>query len=609
MEQSLSFFAQIDMGQPLHGDAERLQAAFRTPLRVLSAHDADSLRTVLQAVEQAALAGCWCVGGLRYEAASALDPHLPTQAPAGSGPLAWFAVCDAASVQTVHEPHSSAAMPPLSPLHWHNPLARDAFGARIADIHRAIADGRYYQINYTQQLQGHSDAVCDGAALFAALQRAQPGGYTLHIDMSGEQVLSVSPELFFDWHRPAGGASDILTRPMKGTAPRGPTPQQDAAQSEALRSSVKERAENVMIVDLLRNDLGRLAEVGSVRVPQLFALQALPTVWQMTSDVRARLPEGTRLLDVFTALFPCGSVTGAPKRAAMQAIADMESGPRGWYCGALGVVRPDGAGGIRATFNVPIRTVVLGGGQLQCGIGSAITADATAEGEWREWRHKRAFLERASMAFDLIETLALEAGELRHQERHLQRMAGAAAHFGYPWTLAEAQTALQAVAQAHPQGLWRVRLLLGAQGIFTCEAFACPPSAAQVQLQWAGAPLAEAHSEWVRFKTSRRAHYERWAPQDSAVFDTVLWNEAGEVTETTRGNIAALIDGRWITPPLHCGLLPGVGRAVALEAGRVEEGVIRLADVPRVQAWAFINSLRGWIPAQVKGEVPGAPVL
>ena len=604
MDQSLSFFSQIDMGQPLHGDAPRLQAAFRTPLRVLQAHDADSLRTVLHEVEQAALAGNWCVGGVRYEAANALDPHLSTQPLAEPGPLAWFAVCDAAGVQAAYKPGGQPPLHPLPPLHWRNPLARDVFDARIAHIHREIAGGRYYQINYTQQLQGNGGEACNGAALFAALQRAQPGGYALHIDMGGEQVLSVSPELFFDWHQPAGGAGDILTRPMKGTAARGPTPQQDAAQAEALRSSTKERAENVMIVDLLRNDLGRLAEVGSVQVPQLFALQALPTVWQMTSDVRALLPAGTRLLDVFTALFPCGSVTGAPKRAAMQAIAELESGPRGWYCGALGVVRSDGAGGIRATFNVPIRTVVLSGERLQCGIGSGITADATADGEWREWLHKRAFLERASMAFDLIETLALDAGELRHQERHLQRMAGAAAHFGYPWSVASAQAALQGVAQAYPQGLWRVRLLLDAQGVFTCEAFACPPSPAQVQLQWAGAPLAEAHSEWVRFKTSRRAHYERWAPQDSAVFDTVLWNEAGEITETRRGNIAALIDGRWITPALRCGLLPGVGRAVALDAGRVEEGVIRLSDVPRVQAWAFINSLRGWIPAQVMGDAP-----
>jgi len=242
-----------------------------------------------------------------------------------------------------------------------------------------------------------------------------------------------------------------------------------------------------------------------------------------------------------------------------------------------------------------------------CGIGSGITADATAPGEWREWRHKRAFVERVSAPFALLETLALEAGQLRHRDRHVQRMAGAAAHFGYPWQPLAVQQALDAVAQAHPQGLWRVRLQLAADGALDAQAFASPASPAQVHLQWAGAPLAEAQGEFVRFKTTRRAHYEQWTPQDASVFDTVLWNEEGEITECTRGNIAALLDGVWVTPPLHCGLLPGVGRAVALAEGRVVEGAIRLADAPRVQAWAFLNSLRGWIMAEVQGPVPVAP--
>lgn len=600
------FSARIDMGQPLAAE-ERLRLNLSGPDRVLEAHDASSLRTLLDAVEQAARAGACCVGGLRYEAASALNPYLPTQAAPSGEALAWFAVWDASPPEIAQLPEAET---PAAQLEWQSTLTRPHFDAQMARIHGDIRNGAYYQINYTQQLQGHSalpGGDVDGAALFAALQQAQPGGYALHIDKGDEQLLSVSPELFFDWHQPASGAGDILTRPMKGTAPRGASPAQDEAQAQALRASAKERAENVMVVDLLRNDLARIAQLGTVQVPQLFALQALPTVWQMTSDVRARLPQGTGLVDVMQALFPCGSVTGAPKRAAMQAIAELEPEPRGWYCGALGVVRSDGAGGIRATFNVPIRTVVLRGTQLQCGIGSGITADATADGEWREWMHKRAFLQRASMPFDLVETLALDDGLLRHAALHLQRMAAAAVHFGYRWDGAAAQAALQAQADAHPQGLWRLRLLLDAQGAFQAEAFACPPSPDRVSLQWAPAPLAEAHGEFVRFKTTRRAHYERWAPHDSAVFDTLLWNEAGEITETTRGNIAMQIDGRWITPALHCGLLPGVGRRLALEAGRVEEGVVHLRDVPRVQAWAFLNSLRGWIPAQVLGEVPVWP--
>lgn len=604
----MPFSARIDMGQPLSGERERLRLNLTGPDRVLEAHDAPSLRALLVAVEQAARAGACCVGGLRYEAATALNPYLPTQALPSGEALAWFAVWDAPSPETAQLPQPE---PAAVQVQWRSTLTRPQFDAQMARIHADIRNGAYYQINYTQQLQGRSalpgSGEVDGAALFAALQQAQPGGYALHIDRGDEQLLSVSPELFFDWHQPVGGAGDILTRPMKGTAARGSSPAQDEAQAQALRASAKERAENVMVVDLLRNDLARIAALGSVQVPHLFALQALPTVWQMTSDVQARLPQGTGLVDVMQALFPCGSVTGAPKRAAMQAIAELETEARGWYCGALGVVRSDGAGGIRATFNVPIRTVVLRGTQLHCGIGSGITADATADGEWDEWRHKRAFLERASMPFDLIETLALDDGQLRHAALHLERMAGAAAHFGYPWDAGAAQAALDALAASHPQGLWRLRLLLDAQGAFQAEAFACPPSPEQITLQWAPAPLAEAHGEFVRFKTSRRAHYERWTPPDSSVFDTLLWNEAGEITETTRGNIALQIDGRWITPALHCGLLPGVGRRLALASGRVEEGAVSLRDVPRVQAWAFINSLRGWIPAQLVGDAPVWP--
>lgn len=602
MSAHFSFPAQIDLGQPLQGDTARLQARLQAPLRVLQAHLLAEVGPLLERVEQAAREGHWCVGGLRYEAASGLRPELDT-APAEEGPLAWFAVYPApqADAPATPAPAEAASLPTLD---WLPDVDRAAFAAGLQAIHAGIATGQYYQINYTQQLRAEAARPVEGVALFAALQQAQPGGYALYLDMGGEQVASVSPELFFDWHQPATGSGPILTRPMKGTAARGATPQQDAAQAQHLQTAAKERAENVMIVDLLRNDLGQIAEVGSVEVPQLFAVQALPSVWQMTSDVRARLPQGTGLREVFTALFPCGSVTGAPKRSAMAAIAQLEPAPRGWYCGALGVVRPDGAGGLRATFNVPIRTVVVQGRALRCGIGSGITADATEPGEWAEWRAKRAFVERVSRAFDLIETLALEDGRFRHLGLHLQRMQAAAAHFGYPWSEAALQLTLQQVQDTHPSGLWRVRLQLGRDGLYASQAVVCPPSPPQAYLQLAPEPLAEAHGEFVRFKTTRRAHYERWAPKDTHIFDTILWNEAGEITEGTRGNVAALIDGQWVTPALACGLLNGVGRQVALAEGRVVEGVIHRDDLPRVQQWAFINSLRGWVDCQMVGTAP-----
>ncbi|NMM80669.1 bifunctional aminodeoxychorismate synthase component I/aminotransferase [Acidovorax sp. SRB_14] len=592
----MTITALIDFSDPLDRTAPRLRHAFGTPRALLLAHAPREVRAVLDAVQAAAAQGAWCVGALRYEAAPAFDPAFQTHA--ADGPLAWFAVYDAAL------PWPEAALTEDAPeLRWQPGPERAHFDAALGAIHQAIARGEYYQVNYTAPLLAalHGGGAAPARALFGALQRAQPGGYAAYLDMGDEQVLSVSPELFFDW-RSGAGDGNILTRPMKGTAPRGATPEQDAANAAALRASPKERAENVMIVDLLRNDLSRIAQPFSVQVPRLFHTEALPAVWQMTSDVQARTRPGTQLADVFGALFPCGSITGAPKVRAMQAIHALEAGPRGIYCGAVGVVRPDGQvgqGGIRATFNVPIRTVVLKDGQARCGIGSGITSSAEPDAEWNEWRHKRAFVERASQPFDLLETLALDGGQLRNLADHLARLQDAAAHFGYAWAAVRVEQCLQALAQAHPQGLWRVRLLLGAAGTPRAEAFAMQATLEPVRLQLADRPLDEAHSEFVRYKTTRRAHYAAFEPLQSGVFDTLLWNAEGEITECTRGNVAMRIGGRWVTPPLSCGLLPGVGRAVALREGRLSEAVVRVEVAARVQEWAFLNSLRGWMGAEL----------
>ena len=583
----------IDFTQPRAAGNLRLRGRWGAPARVLVAHHIDEVKPVLEAVHAAAEAGHWCVGHVRYEAAPAFDAAL--QVHAADGPLVWFEVHDGAPSAW---PPAEAAGHAEARATWLPTLARPDFDAAIARIHQAIGDGELYQVNYTAPWMG--TVTGEGAALFDALLRAQPGGYAACFTAGDEQVLSVSPELFFDWQASAAGGS-ILARPMKGTAARGTTPALDVAAAERLRASPKERAENVMIVDLLRNDLSRIAEPHTVRVPELFHTQALPTVWQMTSDVQARTRTGLRLPDVFAALFPCGSVTGAPKVRAMQLIRELERQPRGIYCGAIGVVRPDGRGGIAATFNVPIRTVVMRGTQARCSIGSGITASAEAGAEWQEWLHKQAFLARASEPFEVLETLALVDGVYRHQAEHLARMAEAAQHFGYPWQPAAVHACLQALAAQHGSGPWRVRLLLDRFGQPRAEAFALQPTATPVRLQLAPRPLAEAHGEWVRFKTTRRAHYAAFAPAPgSGIFDTVLFNAEGEITESTFGNLAMQMDdGRWLTPPLACGLLPGVGRAVALREGRVQEGVVRVQDLHRVRRWAFINSLRGWLDAEL----------
>ena len=580
-------FADPHDGAP--GTGQRLRHAFGTPCQVLQAFTLAEVRPLLDAVEAQSRQGAWCVGYLRYEAAPAFDPAFAVQAT--TQPLAWFAVYDEAL--SWPDPHGPA--PEAILLQWRSWLERPDFDAAVGALLQGIARGDFYQVNYTAPLRASlqpGDAEKDPAtvalALFHALQRAQAGGYAAYLNSGDEHILSVSPELFFDWQDGL-----LLTRPMKGTAPRGATPADDLAAADALKASPKERAENVMIVDLLRNDVSRIAEPFSVQVPRLFHTQALPAVWQMTSDITARTRANCSLADVFAALFPCGSITGAPKVQAMRAIQALEPQARGVYCGALGVVKPGGA----AIFNVPIRTVTLRGSQALCSIGSGITAGSIAGDEWNEWQYKQAFVRRATTRFELLETLGLRDGQLQNLSAHLARLAQAAQHFGYPWQPDSVEAVLKTLTTSHTTGAWRVRLLLDAQGHAHAQAFALSATPECVRLQLADRPLDEAHSEFVRFKTTHRPHYDAFTPTDVRVFDTVLWNAQHEITECTRGNIALQVGGQWVTPPLRCGLLPGIGRALALQEGRLVESVVHLNDLPTVTGIAFLNSLRGWVDA------------
>jgi para-aminobenzoate synthetase/4-amino-4-deoxychorismate lyase len=582
--------ALIDFRSPDDGVAP-LRLAFGTPREVLRATSLDDVVPLLARVDALARAGAWCVGYLCYEAAGAFDEAFETHAPADpSRPLAAFAVHDAPLPDGAGFDSDASAT-----VQWTGGPQRDAFDSTIAEILRAIADGEVYQVNATAPLTGTLQG--DALALFAALRRAQPNAYAAYLDFGDDvrpddRILSVSPELFFDWRD-----DRLLARPMKGTAPRGATPDDDAAQSAFLRSAAKERAENLMIVDLLRNDLSRLALPHSVRVPRLFHTEAWPTVWQMSSDVVATTRPGTTLEQVFGALFPCGSITGAPKVQAMRLIHALEPEPRGVYCGAVGVVQPGGA----ATFNVPIRTLALRSDgattHVRCGIGSGITADATAAGEWDEWRHKRAFVDRASQAFELLETLRLEDGVFVDVQAHLARLAEAAAHFAFASPIESARASLDALRLAHASGRWRVRLLASRAGAARAQAFALAPTPSPVRVRLADRPLTGSSGEFVRFKTTQRAHYDAFAPTDDDVFDTLLWNERGELTEFTRGNVALRLDGRWLTPPLASGLLPGIARARLLCEGAIEEAVLVRADLERAEGVVFFNSLRGWLEA------------
>jgi len=580
MTVSASPHALVDFLSEAGGPSRRL--AFTECRVVLRADHPGEVHAVLAAAERHAADGAWCVGFLRYEAAPAFDPAFAVH-PA-DGPLAWFGVFDDATAWP-DAPPADAGSPP----EWRSSLQREAFDSRIEQIHEAIRAGETYQINLTAPLQAKFEGNAE--AWFRALQRAQPQSYAAFIDTGEEQLLSVSPELFFDW-----SGERIVARPMKGTARRGATPAEDAAQAAALRASEKERAENLMIVDLVRNDLSRIAQPHSVKAPVLFQTRAWPTVWQMTSDVTARTRPGTRLADVFGALFPCGSVTGVPKVRATEIIRALETGPRGVYCGAVGLLRPGGG----ATFNVPIRTVHIRQGEASCGIGSGVTLDAQPQGEWDEWRNKRRFLDAAGEPLELIETLRLEDGRWRHREEHLARLADSARHFVFRWDAASAEAALASRVQAHPAGAWRVRVSLAADGSLQAGASALQDTPVPVAVRLAAQPMDAVHPALLRYKTSRRAHYDRFTPTDAAVFDTLLFNAQGEVTEFTRGNVVAqLPDGRWITPPLAAGLLPGVGRGRLLAEGRVTEAPLQVGDLARLQALVFVNSLRGWLPARL----------
>ncbi len=581
--------AELDFHLP---DGRRWTYRFDWPLEIIRADQLDQVVPCIRAAREAAERGHWVLGFVAYEASPAFDPGLGVNADV-MGPYALFAVFNEA------QPISGGALPgPFEVGHWASATSRERFNESIAKLREDIRNGVYYQANYTRRL--FSDFEGDALGLFRALYNAQPGNFSLYLDWGEGQIASVSPELFFHW-QPA--TKTVSTRPMKGTSPRGRHQDEDARLAAELVADPKERAENVMIVDLLRNDLGRVAEPGSVHVSDLFRVEALPSVWQMTSTVCARARSDVKLEEVFSALFPCGSVTGAPKGTAMQAIKEYEEGPRGIYCGALGAIAPGG----EALFNVPIRSVQVdrSRGQAFCGIGSGITWSSNADGEWAEWQAKRRFLWRATAGFWVLETLRLDEGVFAYQGAHLARMADAARYFGFFWRLASVEQALNERARQNPTGQWRIRLLVDRHGTVRTEVAALSgpiggelPSSVEVNtthritIQFAETPFEE-DPDFIRHKTTWRPGYDAFAPKDSKVFDTLLWNTSGELTEFTKGNLALHIDGKWLTPPVRCGLLPGIRRNALVQDGQLVEQVLLKSDLQHADAILFINALRG----------------
>lgn len=576
-------YCEIDL--PPDEASEGLAAAFADPVELLVAREPAELRPLLTQVAALAREGCWLVGFVAYEAAAALDAALVSRDPADELPLAVFAAFRSIASPRPRGDFMSGA--------WRDTTAAAEFESAVAAIQADIADGRYYQVNYTTRLR--APFFGDSAALFDALRASQPGAHSAYLDFGRWRICSVSPELFFHWRPGENGVPPRLTlRPMKGTASRDADAGRDRQAAEALRASAKDRAENLMIVDLLRNDASRVAELGSVAVPTLFEVEPWATVWQMTSTVECRTRPEIRLPDLFAALFPCGSVTGAPKTEAMRAICELEPAPRGVYCGAIGVVMPGG----EARFNVGIRTVVVDGGRslAECGIGSGIVADSTVAGERAEWRVKERFLRRACPDYELLETLLWRRGRYWLLAEHMARLERSAGALGFRFDRSGIRSALDEAARGFGGGRRRLRLRLAMDGTVAIDAETIVRERGPVTCALAATPVVSANP-WLRHKTTRREIYAGLT--QAGVFDTLLFNERGEATEFTRGNLVVRLDGRLLTPALDCGLLPGAFRAALLARGTATEAVLTLADVAAADRLWFVNSLRGALPVEL----------
>ena len=557
---------------------------------VYAAHTIGDVRAVLARADEAAAAGRWSAVMVAYEAAPAFDAALRTSAPAKDLPLVWVAVYDQADL---HVPTAGAGAG-VGALDAHASVACDEYVRRVGIVQEQIREGLTYQANLTFPLEAQAPA--DPGALYASLRDAQQAAYCASLDMGRFLVLSFSPELFFE-----RTGSHLHMRPMKGTAPRGRWHDEDQSVAAQLRDSAKARAENVMIVDLLRNDAGRLARPGSVRTPHLFTLERYPTLWQMTSTIEAEIPAHTTIVDIFAALFPCGSVTGAPKISTTALLADLESCPRGVYTGAIGLVRPGGD----CTVSVAIRTVVVDreSGMSALGVGAGITADSNAEEEYRECVLKGTFATATSPLahppFSLLETMRLEDGIISRLERHLRRMQASADYFGYDWDDARVADAITQARDEHATGLWRLRLLVDASGSprVTCSAHEDEPGR-RWRVALAETPIDD-QSPFLFNKTTARDVYDAARRQLPDVDDVLLWNARGEITESTIANVVVELDGARVTPPMSCGLLGGIAREEALVKGEIIERVITRADLVRASRVWLLNSLRGWRDADV----------
>jgi len=541
-------------------------------MRVHTAATLPEVIPVLRAVESEAAAGFWVAGFVSYQAAPAFGPQLRvgTSLRLPELPLAWFGVYPETGIVPPSAGHFRLGG-------WTAGLSGSEHAVRVREIRESIAAGDTYQVNLTFPMW--ADFEGDPGALLEAMLRSQPQSYGAMIDLGDRQVLSMSPESFFSLD-----SRVVIAKPMKGTAPRGRSSSEDLERRESLLASEKERAGNLMIVDMLRNDLGRVAETGSVDVPSRFDVEQHPTVWQMTSTITARLPEEVGLDDLFGAVFPSGSVTGAPKVSTMGIIADLEPDARGVYCGAIGYIEP---GGRRTEFSVAIRTGVIDGGRFSYHVGGGITYDSSEGAEYEECLWKALVVTDRHDPPALLETMRYSPGEgIPLLERHIARLTASAGYWAIPFDPFVIGDALSAVEGPGPL---RVRLILTPAGGVEIGIEPLVPWEEPVGLQVWEERVDQSDPRWTH-KLADRTRY----PSGDDGIEVVMVNLDGEITETNISNLMLRFDHQWLTPPVASGCLPGVQRGQALAVGLVTETVLTLEDLTRADEIAVTNAVRGW---------------
>ncbi len=547
----------------------------------------DSPQDFLKKIERFLSQGLWLVGFFTYEFGYSLErrlfPHrrLPFQVP-----LAWFGVFRPPLIFSKNLWAPSKGKVELCSVSLNmNFLEYQRAFHRIKDY---IAAGDTYQVNFT--LKYHFTTEASPEELYFSLRRKQRVRYAGLIKTDDFSILSLSPELFL---RRQGGR--LWTSPMKGTAPRGRFSKEDEDIARWLSSDRKNQAENVMIVDLLRNDLGRVCAPGSVYVRELFKVERYETVHQMISTVEGTLAPGTDLYRVFSALFPCGSVTGAPKIRTMEIIAELEKEPRGVYTGAFGYFSPDG----EFVFNVAIRTVVLSGGTGEFGIGSGVVWDSEAEKEYEECRLKAKFLLEDPPSFKLIETMLFVPDKgFPLKERHLERLLRSAEYFNFSVKKERIEALLEKAAHILTSPA-KVRLLLDEQGFLELEAYELKPIETPVKIGLMKRPVPK-EERFLYHKTTHRPWYEeaRKKAREEGLFEIVFLNEDDELTEGTITNLFIEKNGRLFTPRLTAGLLPGVLRETLLSSGKAKESRLTLADLETADRLYVGNAVRGLLPVE-----------